>query len=308
MKFNKIFALLLAGALFTACSDDEVKWNSNEVTVSMGNTEMAVKENNGIFNVPVVVAGEMNGPVQVTVEVAETGENVAMDGVHYIVTQKTITIVPEEGAGNIEIKATDDNDINEARTFTVTIVAVNGGKVGENVTTTVTLKDNDSVFYEKLQGTWKMTAHDYDFQAGVYGSSETWTVKIVGADEGKPGYNEVLYITGIMGYEWTTLQVNYHFDMETKKGYLEIPYGTLFAAGVNFSGLGVMDVIAGTVEAVDGNLYMVDEGSFIAEWNDEFNVITFNEEDTLFGFLAPQGTTTLTGSLWFAYGKFSMTR
>lgn len=304
MKFNKIFALLLAGTLFTACSDDEASWNSNEVTVSMEQSEITVKENNGIFNIPVAVEGEMNGPVQVTVDVAEIGENVAMDGVHYIVTQKTITIVAEEGTGEIEIKAVDDSEINEARTFTVTIVAVNGGQIGQNATTTVTLKDNDSVFYEKLQGTWKMTAHDYDYKTGAYGASETWTVKIIGADEGKPGYNEVLYITGIMGYEWTTLQVNYHFDMETKKGYLEIPYGTVFAEGVNFSGLGVMDVLAGTL--ADG--YIVLEGSFNAEWNDEFNAITFNESDTLFGWIAPQGSGTPNGYMWFSYGNFSMTR
>ncbi len=304
MKFNKIFALLLAGTLFTACSDDEASWNSNEVTVSMEQSEITVKENNGIFNIPVAVEGEMNGPVQVTVDVAEIGENVAMDGVHYIVTQKTITIVAEEGTGEIEIKAVDDSEINEARTFTVTIVAVNGGQIGQNATTTVTLKDNDSVFYEKLQGTWKMTAHDYDYQTGAYGASETWTVKIIGADEGKPGYNEVLYITGIMGYEWTTLQVNYHFDMETKKGYLEIPYGTVFAEGVNFSGLGVMDVLAGTL--ADG--YIVLDGSFNAEWNDEFNAITFNESDTLFGWIAPQGSGKPNGYMWFSYGNFSMTR
>ena len=305
MKFNKIFALMLAGTMFTACTDDEIKWNSSDVTVGMEKSEMTVKENSGIFNVPVVVNGEMNGPVQVTVEVAEVGENAAMENVHYLVTSKTVTVVAEDGAGKIEIRAVDDTEINDARTFTVTIVSVNGATVGENAaTTTVTIKDNDSVFYEKLQGTWKMTAYDYDYQTGAYGSSETWTVKVIGFDEGDPEYEKTLYITGMLGYEWTMLQVNYHYDMETKKGYLEIPYGTVFAEGVNFSGLGVMDVIAGTLE---GN-YIVIEGSFNAEWNDEFNQITFNEKDTLFGWLAPTGTGTPNGYMWFSYGNFSMSR
>lgn len=303
MKFNKIFALLLAATMFTACSDDEDSWNSNEVTVGMGKTEMSVKENNGIFNVPVVVEGEMNGPLQVTVEVAEEGENPAMDGVHYIVTSKTVTIVAEDGSGNIEIKATDDTEINDARTFTVTIVSVNGGKVGENASTVVTIKDNDSVFYEKLQGAWKMTAYEVDTENGGYLTSETWTVKVLGFDEGEEGYNKVLYITGMLGYEWTLLQVNYHFDMETKKGYLEIPYGTVFAEGVNFSGLGVCDVIGGGLTE-DG--YIDLEGGFNAEWNDEFNQITFDENDQLWGFIPHQASGKT--YLWFAYGKFSMAR
>ncbi|MBQ7942081.1 MAG: hypothetical protein IJ328_06725 [Muribaculaceae bacterium] len=305
MKFNKIFALLLAAAMFTACSDDDADWNSSAVTVSMDETEISVKENNGIFNVPVSVKadnedGAMNGPVEVTVEVTEVGENTAMENVHYFVTQKTIKIVAEEGTGNIEIRAADDNDINEARTFTVTIVDVKGGTIGENATTTVTIKDNDSVFYEKLQGRWKMSATSLSS-----GSSETWNVNVIGFNEGEPGYNEVLYITGMLGYEWTMLEVYYHFDMETKTGYLEVPYGTLFAEGVSFSGLGVMDVYTGTVSE-DG--YIVVRGSFTGEWNDEFNFITFDPEAQIYGFLAPTGSGSLNGYVWFGYAGFTMTR
>ena len=172
-----------------------------------------------------------------------------------------------------------------------------------NATTVITIKDNDSVFYEKLQGTWKMTAYEVDTENGGYLASETWTVKVIGFDEGEEGYDKVLYITGMLGYEWTMLQVNYHFDMETKKGYLEVPYGTVFAEKVNFSGLGECDVIAGGLTE-DG--YIDLESSFKGEWNDEFNLITFDENAQLWGFIphAASGKTYL----WFAYGKFTMTR
>ena len=55
MKINKIFALLLAATLFAACSDDDNDWNNGNATVSMGQTEISVKENKGIFNVPIEV-------------------------------------------------------------------------------------------------------------------------------------------------------------------------------------------------------------------------------------------------------------
>lgn len=45
MKINKIFALLLAATLFAACSDDDNDWNNGNATVSMGQTEISVKEN-----------------------------------------------------------------------------------------------------------------------------------------------------------------------------------------------------------------------------------------------------------------------
>lgn len=273
MKFNKIFALLLAAAMFTACSDDDADWNSSAVTVSMDETEISVKENKGIFNVPVSVKattedGAMNGPVEVTIEVAEVGENTAMENVHYFVTQKTIKIVAEEGTGNIEIRAADDDDINEARTFTVTIVDVKGGNIGENATTTVTIKDNDSVFYEKLQASWKMNS------TSKYSGATSWKVKVVGYQEGEAGYEETLYVTGVLGYDFCQLEMKYHFDMESKTGYVEIPYGQVVAAynaSSDIYACGITD---------DGYLSL--SGSIKGTWNEDMTEITFENKDLIF--------------------------
>ncbi len=274
MKLNKIFALMLAATMFTACSDDDKSWNSSDVTVNMLQSEVSVKENNGIFNVPVAVDGEMNGPVQVTVEVAEVGENPAMDDVHYLVTEKTIVIVAEEGAGNIEIRAVDDGDINEARTFTVTIVDVKGGNLGSNATTVVTLKDNDSVFYEKLQARWKMNV------TSRYDGEVSWNVNVVGYQEDQPGYNQTLFVTGILGYDFLQLELNYYFDMETKTGYVEIPLGQsvgAYDASNDIVACGVTD---------DG--YLVLDGTVKGTWNDDMTQITFEDKDIVFYVMNPR--------------------
>ena len=266
MKLNKIFALMLAATMFTACSDDD-EWNGSDVAVNMLQEEISVKENGVLFNVPIAVEGEMNGSVQVTVEVAEVGANPAMDDVHYLVTQKTIVITAEEGKGNIEIMTVDDNDINEARTFTISIVDVKGGSIGTTASATITIKDNDSVFYEKMQGQWKFkTTSRYDGEI-------SWDVNIVGFGEDEKGYNEVLYITGILGYSFCQLEVYYNFDMATKTGSLEIPYGQVVAAYND-----TYDIFAC---GVDGG-YLTLSGSVMGGWNDDLSEITFEDKDIVF--------------------------
>lgn len=266
MKLNKIFALMLAATMFTACSDDD-EWNGSDVSVNMLQEEISVKENVGIFNVPIAIDGEMNGPIQVTVEVAEVGENPAMDDVHYLVTQKTIVITAENGAGNIEIKSVDDDEINEARTFTVTIVDVKGGSIGSNASTTVTLKDNDSVFYEKMQASWKMN------YISRYDGESSWNVNVVGYQEGETGYNEVLYVTGVLGYDFCQLMMYYNFDMETKTGYVEIPLGQVVAAFDSTN-----DIFAC---GFDGE-YLTLDGTVRGTWNDDMTEIVFEDKHIVF--------------------------
>lgn len=268
MKINKIFACLLASVMFAACSDDDTSWNSGSATVSMGQEEVTLKENKGIFNVPVVVEGTQNGPIQVTVEVAETGTNAAKEDVNYIVTSKTIVIPEDATSGNIEISAVDDGDINETRTFTVSIVSANGAQVGTAKTTTVALRDNDAAFYEKLQGAWTMTTTE----------GYSWKVNIVGYDEGEAGYDEVLFITGAMGYPWTQIPVIYNFDMATQQGSLAIPFGQLFAEGVEFTGIGACDVY--TAGGQNGQ-NVTFNGSIEGSWNSDFNEIIFDESKQL---------------------------
>lgn len=290
MKYNKIFALLLATAAFAGCSKEDISWNSSDATVGMGQAELVVKENKGMVNVPLVVDGELNGPVEVTVEVAEVGENPAMEDVHYIVTSKSYVIAEDATEGKIEFKTVDDPDINEARTFVITIKKVNGAKVSEAASTTVTLKDNDSQFYEKLQGRWKMNS-----------TAGTWNINIIGAEEGQDGYNEVFQVTGIMGYDWTSMTMFYSYDVATKTGYVYIPFGYIFAEDVNFGLGGTQDVATGTV--VDG--YINFDGGILGTWNEDFTEIKF-EDKIMYGFLIDNGRPN--GYTWFNCSGITMTK
>lgn len=287
MKFNKLYTLLLASVMFVGCSDDDESWNNSKATVSMGETELSYKENKGIVNIPIVVDGTLNGPIQVTVEVAEKGSNPAMDDIHYLVTSKTIVIPEDATSGSIEMITVDDDEINEAREFTMSIKSAVGATIGSSASATITLKDNDSAFYEKLQGKWKMSS------LSSAGAASQWDVTIVGAEEGEEDYDKVLYITGIMGYSWTSMRLEYEFDPATKQGRLFIPFGYVFAEGVNFSGLGVCDVATGGVD----NGYISFAGGVEGFWNDDFTEVKFEENKLMYGFLVQDGAPN--GYTWF---------
>ena len=140
----------------------------------------------------------------------------------------------------------------------------------------VTLKDNDSQFYEKLQGKWKWSANN---------GGQSWNVTILGAEEGEDGYNEVLYVTGVGGSSATSMTMFYSYDVATKTGYVYIPFGYVFGQ-LNFSGIGICDVV--TITAVDG--YVSLEGGLIGTWNEDFTEITFEENKTMYGGVFQNGS------------------
>ena len=290
--------LLAVTAFFAACSDDDASWNSNaDVTVEMGKTEVKVKEGVGLFNVPIVVNGETTAPVRVHVSMRETGANPAKKDVNYMVTDTTIVV--SGVAGKVEIKTVDDDEINENRTFEVFIVSADGAKVGTNSTTTVVLRDNDSEFYEKLQGVWKMKYTDSK------GAAQEWSVTVTGGDEDSKDYNHTLYVSGMMGYDWTMAKLTYDYDKATRKGSLS--FGNLgdyvFADGVDF-GLGNAPNFV-CLFSLNGNNLSTEpiEGT----WSADFKTVTFDADKTLVGGIyASDGS--FTGYPWFRVKNITMER
>ena len=294
MKLSKIF--LLAGAVlaFASCSEKE-EWNtSNEAVVSMAKAEMTVSEASGMFNIPFVVTGERNAPVQVTFEVTplEGSENLdpAVADVNYLLTTNVINVSAEAESASLEVIAVDDEKVNEKnRAFKVTIISVKGGTFdAENATTIVTLKDPSP--YEAMAGKWTMTT----------ASGSKWNVTVHAAAEGDPDYNNVLYVTGMMGYDWTVLTMPYSYNFEEGKAEVYIKAGELFAEGVNFSGIGVCDIYL--YNLVDGYLTTTD---FAANVSADSKTIDFGAA-TFTGGLFQGGA--FTGYVWFRENGLKMSR
>lgn len=227
MKYIKFLMLTVVAVLMASCSNDDDSTNSKSTTVGFTNPTVVVKENTGIFRVPISIEGKRNGDIHFTVEVEETGANPAKEDVNYLITSKKL-VLPNDTTGSatlgVEIKTVDDNVINENRTFKLKITNIKGGDLATSECI-VTLRDNDAAFYEKFFGKWTMTAIDNK------GKPLEKTITITGpSDEEDPAYNNVLTATGIgllnvgvaLDVSW---HFNYSFDPVTKKGTLGFVMG-----------------------------------------------------------------------------------
>lgn len=296
MKLYKIFAVALAALTMTACSDDDdnIGWNSNaDVTVEMGQATLSVKEGRGMINVPVTVTGEANGNIMVTIACEETGLNPAQEDVHYYVTDKTIVISPETTTAYIEINVIDpEEEINDPRTFDLRIVDTTACKVGELDYTSVTIRDNDGDYYDKMSGRWTVNYIDYD------GNETSTQVMLAAADEGEAGYNQYYIMTGLMTS--CSIQVDYFFDQDSMTGHFEIPYGQQVGT-VNFTGYGALPVFL--MELLPGN-YINSDGAAVGNWSEDLTTVEFPEEPNL-GYLPVANGRYL---LWDSQQILSFTR
>ena len=235
MKYAKIFMLFLAAGLFAACSDDDDAVNSQQTTVGFASEELVVKENAGYVSVPIQIEGYRNGNIYVEVEAVPTGENPAIEDEHYMITDKTLTLLNDTtktATLNVQFKTVDDQEINEARTFALNIKSLEGGQLTTK-TINITLRDNDAAFYEKFFGKWKISFYDWNgFDKANYGVVEK-TITITGpTDEDDPDYDKVLtvsapgmYNVGIdLDFSW---HFNYSFDAAEKAGTLGFILGEI---------------------------------------------------------------------------------
>lgn len=214
MKYIKLLSLLVAVLFLGACSDDDVKKNSAaDVTVSMGTATISPRESAGIVSLPIKVEGPTNGMVTLTVETREVGSNPAFDGTNYYVTTKKINITGSEGY--VELEMVDDDEINDPRTFEVTIVKVEHAKLNEAAkTTSVVIRDNDHEPYDRLQGTWTLTYKNYD------GAVQRQKVTITGADDPSEYiYNKLLYVEGML-LEKSKAHLSFNFDTANNTCYV----------------------------------------------------------------------------------------
>lgn len=261
--------LAVAGLLFTSCNSDEYN-TQNGVTVEMSQATMKVKENAGIVVVPLTLKGKTNGPVEVTVDVAEYSENPAIADVHYLMTSSTVVFPNDEAEVGIEFSLVNDMDINEDRAFIVTITKVEGGSIGQQVSTVVTIRDDDGLFYEAIQGEWTMSDTNWFDE-----TDESFKVTITGVEEGDPDYEKTVYLSGWGGFSGSnlmTVKADYELNMETGEVTLSMPFDQH------------MGTYGGAYEVywygVDGG-YLDDSGSLVGSVSADLRTITFDPDATV---------------------------
>lgn len=276
MKYIKLLSLLVAVLFLGACSDDDVKKNSAaDVTVSMGTATISPRESAGIVSLPIKVEGPTNGMVSVTVETREVGSNPAVENTHYYVTTKKINITGSEGY--VELEMVDNEEINDPRTFEVTIVKVEHAKLNEAAkTTTVEIRDNDHEPYDRLQGTWTMTYKDYN------GAVQTQKVTITGADDPSEYiYNKLLYVEDIL-LEKSKAQLSFNYDSANNTCYVSFTNFMKYNwyTGLELQGISKpVDILLGRLE---GN--NISQSPVEGEVQDDFKTVKFESGATI-GFI-----------------------
>lgn len=276
MKYIKLLSLLVAVLFLGACSDDDVKKNSAaDVTVSMGTATISPRESAGIVSLPIKVEGPTNGMVSVTVETREVGSNPAVENTHYYVTTKKINITGSEGY--VELEMVDNEEINDPRTFEVTIVKVEHAKLNEAAkTTTVEIRDNDHEPYDRLQGTWTMTYKDNN------GAVQTQKVTITGADDPSEYiYNKLLYVEDIL-LEKSKAQLSFNYDSANNTCYVSFTNFMKYNwyTGLELQGISKpVDILLGRLEG-----YNISQSPVEGEVQDDFKTIKFESGATI-GFI-----------------------
>lgn len=273
MKYIKLLSLLVAVLFLGACSDDDVKKNSAaDVTVSMGTATISPRESAGVVSLPIKVEGPTNGMVTLTVETREVGSNPAVENTNYYVTTKKINITGSEGY--VELEMVDDDEINDPRTFEVTIVKVEHAKLNEGAkTTTVEIRDNDHEPYDRLQGTWTMTYKNYD------GAVQRQKVTITGADDPSEYiYNKLLYVEGML-LDKSKAHLSFNFDTANNTCYVSFTNFMKYnwITGLELQGISQpVDIKLGRLE---GN--SISESPVEGVVQEDFKTIKFEEGATI---------------------------
>lgn len=300
MKLNKIFAFGLLAFALTACSDDDdAKFNSaSGVTVSMQKTEISVtKKFTGVYyNVPVVVTGDANGPIKVTVEVSAASDLPATEGEDFRITSKTIIIPADSKTGNIQFYPIGSDEETNSAEFIVTITSAEGAQIGTQKTTEVLLKVPTT--YDKLQGAWVWEGAYYSD-----GVVDEYNLTCTGLSEGDTGYGVELYFSGFMGYNWCSLGAEYTVDETTGLSTLSFPLSQVIAEDVTFS-IGTFDI--GLIEVSSAPTTWVTSGSIDGQISPDLKSVTFDPNIGFAGSLMTNGQHS--GYIWFGYLNMSMSK
>lgn len=310
MKYIKLFMLMVAAILFTACSDDETYNTDATSVVEFEKTTMTVKENEGMVKLPVKITGKRNGMIRLTIKAegvdgsSEAPSYVAAkesangsEGDYSITTKtlvvKTDTITSE--VMNFEMKVLDDKIMNSDRKVRFTL-SVEGAKLGAKNTLDVKIENDERTVYDLIAGDWLMSYSEVKFDKDgnpltnedgspvVEDHVADVTLSVISDDNSPLRGKQVLAYTSKFYFALTASEVplswsfNYSYDEAAKKGQLNFnctSEETIYSIqGYEFS----WQVAKGN-KLADGEVkgkFTVDENNVVSK------EVTFNPNDALY--------------------------
>lgn len=289
MKYIKLF-MIAAATVFCAasCSDDENYNTTGKTTIEFESTAMTVDENTDLFDVPVKVSGARNGKVRFVIKTEEVGESPAKEDVNYMVTSKTVSLNADTLASstmNVQVKAVDDRNMNADRTFKITIVSADGATIGANSSVTVTIKDNDTSYFNIFSGEWKITGkfHYTGDDGNTYVKEFSQNLSISSPSDGD-NFEYRLYAY-IPSWSVPNIPVTLSYEFPIRYRYIESTNKGTFAfeSGVEAASYDYYGLAWSFNKWANGTMA---RGNFSANWtpteeNSVPDVIEFDTADTL---------------------------
>lgn len=141
MNYFKLFVIILFPFVLSACDDDN-KLNTGETTVEFESAEIEIKELTSFFKFPIVVKGEHNGLIKVNVAVKDNYTGFENDK-DILITDYNLLIPAGIETVNVEaLLAIAHDEIIPNRSFSITIINVEGASIGTNSTCKVNIIEN----------------------------------------------------------------------------------------------------------------------------------------------------------------------
>lgn len=310
MKYIKLFMLMVAAILFTACSDEETYNTDATTAVEFEKTTMTVKESDGLIKLPVKITGKRNGMIRLTIKAegvdgsSEAPSYVAAkesangsEGDYSITTKtlvvKTDTITSE--VMNFEMKVLDDKIMNSDRKVRFTL-SVEGAKLGAKNTLDVKIENDERTVYDLLAGDWVMSYSEVQFDKEgkplmnedgtpvVKDYTSDVTLSVIADDDSPLRGKQVLAYTSKFYFVLAESEVplswsfNYSYDEAAKTGQLNFnctSKETIFSTqGYEFSWQ-----VAKNDKLADGEIkgkFTVDENNVVSK------EVTFNPNAALY--------------------------
>lgn len=317
-KILTIIAVFTTALAFTSCSNDK-DVNTENVTIAFENSALAVKENKGLFYVPIVADGKQNGPIELDIEIIENDPQCKKD-VNFLVTS-THLIMPqaknedEVKKVNVEIMAIDDRVINPDRTFQLRIVRAKGAAISNTAgCVDITMTDNDNIPYERMSGTWIVEATNMLSETGNV--PVTWTTTLTTIDdENDPSYMSTITMSPWQTWDgqiptldqdgWTLSHpLTFHYNETTKVATVDLALGTIMASGLDFGeaqgGVSLTNcTIRSATQGITGQTY---SGVMVGTVSPDFDEIKFSLP--VMGIIFTQGGTPY--QYMFAYNNITM--
>lgn len=310
MKYIKLFMLMVAAILFTACSDEETYNTDATTAVEFEKTTMTVKENEGMIKLPVKITGKRNGIIRLTIKAegvdgsseapsyAAAKESVNGSEGDYSITTKTLVVKTDTITSevmNFEMKVLDDKIMNGDRKVRFTL-SVEGAKLGAKNTLDVKIENDERTVYDLLAGDWVMSYSEVQFDKDnkplmnedgslvVKDYTADVTLSVIADDDSPLRGKQVLAYTSKFYFVLAESEVplswsfNYSYDEAAKTGQLNFnctSKETIFSTqGYEFS----WQVVKND-KLADGEVkgkFTVDENNVVSK------EITFNPDDALY--------------------------